>query len=436
MNNLVDEIVQSLTAQSNSGFPVEAFPDEVADVVRHYVEVKQFPVDYFATAVLSAFSSTIGRSCTLKAGPYIATANVFAMIVGAPGVNKSSAITSAYAPIYTYQQQQHEEYLQEWAAWKVLSKEEREETPEPVFSLMVLNNTTMEALVKALAASTKGCSIVADELAGWVKSLNQYRAGGDMEDYLSAWIGAPIIKSRVSGNVFVKSSLLTIIGTIQPAVLDQVSAGKEDNGFLDRFLFAFPDGVKKPYPRSVYLDPVIEGKYKHYITRLLSLDGPIELEYTQTSSEIIERWVRANIDKQNATEEDAERAIRAKYDIYIHRLALIMQMMQYAVSGYDNDCTRISDRSAQGATQLADYFLSMAEKIRLKPKSELLSGKWKEVFDMLPIDQGEFSTSDFLGLTASFEINERTAKRWIKAESENPAGVITRLRHGIYAAKN
>jgi len=67
----------------------------------------------------------------------------------------------------------------------------------PIFQHVITTDATTEALASMLAGS-KGTLLFRDELAGWVKSMDQYRSGrgADRQHFLSMWSRSPIKVDR------------------------------------------------------------------------------------------------------------------------------------------------------------------------------------------------------------------------------------------------
>ena len=123
---------------------------------------------------------------------------------------------------------------------------------------MTVTDFTVEALVPILGENPRGVVIVADELTGWVSRMNRYSEGGkggDRAFFLSGWSGANYSNDRKGdrdrGPVRLRKPFLGVVGGIPPAKLSALrgdrpgrAAGSEnDDGFLDRILFAYPEPV-------------------------------------------------------------------------------------------------------------------------------------------------------------------------------------------------
>ena len=70
---------------------------------------------------------------------------------------------------------------------------------------------------------TTGVGVFKDELAGWLKDMNKYRDGSDLEFWLSTWSGTSVNVNRLTRvGSFVENPFIPVIGGIQPAVLNEL----------------------------------------------------------------------------------------------------------------------------------------------------------------------------------------------------------------------
>ncbi|MEM3714834.1 MAG: DUF3987 domain-containing protein [Nitrososphaeria archaeon] len=387
LNNILQK-----SEEFKSQFPVDAFPDRIQQIIRHYVDIKGYPDSYLGVGILTALGISIGNSHILNTiNGYQAKGNLFAVIIGRRGFNKSEALDDSFKPIEAFTNNLYKKYKHEMEEFMMLSKKDREDRTPPFFGKPILDDVTTEAAAQQLSYYPKGCGIIVDELAGFLKSFDQYRkSGGDEQFYLSAWSNKSITIDRATkGPIRIMKPFLSIIGTIQPEVADQVFYGKEESGFLDRWLICYPERLTKPYPSQRGVDPVISGTYDTILNSLLKYKvdiddiNPIELSYTPESWDIVYDYICKSTDIENNPDTTAtEGGIRSKMDIYIHRFCLILQLAKFAC-GETSTKDIIEPHTALNAVKLANYFYSQADKKRIKERSELLSKGWKEVFDML-----------------------------------------------------
>jgi malate dehydrogenase len=105
-----------------------------------------------------------------------------------------------------------------------------------------------------------------DELAGWFKDMNKYRAGSDLEFWLSSWNGQAISLNRKSSkSAFVDKPFIPVIGGIQPDIFERFATGEnKENGFVDRMLISYPELNVERYNNNVLNEDLISW-YEAYL---------------------------------------------------------------------------------------------------------------------------------------------------------------------------
>jgi hypothetical protein len=92
---------------------------------------------------------------------------------------------------------------------------------------VVADDTTIEALAGILESNPRGVLVARDELAGWVRAMDQYKGGkgADRQIWLSLWSNAPISVDRKGSPepVIVESPWVSVTGSIQPEILPDLS---------------------------------------------------------------------------------------------------------------------------------------------------------------------------------------------------------------------
>lgn len=213
------EIVTSNVPIKDMPFPKDAFPERLIEILEHYHYYRSFPLDFFAVSVLTAAGSAFGNSHVLRTPDgYTNRANTYVMIVAQPGINKSAPLDVAYQPILAEQIRMFQKFKAQQvqdkinkSEQKVLAKEQAAEAkknakckdnaekvqPEttyqdiekenvtgnsaenagPKFIKPIMQGTTTEALIDQLSYNPHGVTILYDELAGFVNSLDKYRKG-------------------------------------------------------------------------------------------------------------------------------------------------------------------------------------------------------------------------------------------------------------------
>lgn len=236
------------------------------------------PPDFVAVPLLVAAASLVAQHVGIrpqKQTDWIERGNLWALIVGRPGIMKSPAMAQALAPIDRLEARAAEAFnAQAWqhqaeamvaklrteasvkAARAALKKNAgadvaallsaEAEGDGPVRRRYVVNDLTYEKLGEILSANPDGVLSVRDEIRGLFLSLAREESAPARAFYLQAWSGGCYTFDRIGrGTVTVDDARLSIIGGIQPGPLSELvqlaRRGAADDGMIERFLIAWPD---------------------------------------------------------------------------------------------------------------------------------------------------------------------------------------------------
>ncbi len=377
--NHVQEIQKEVEAKQNP-FPVEVFPKAVREIMTDTNESLSFPIDFIGASILYAVSVSIGNThkVEIKKG-WQENAVLYLSIVGRAGTNKSHPVSFALQPIeqrdnLKFQKYQNEK--QEYDTISTLTKKEREqqgysEPVKPIWEQHLVTDFTPEALTDVHKFNKRGIGVYADELATWFKNFNRYNKGSEEQFWLSIWSGKAIrINRKTTEPTYITKPFISVIGTIQPAVLNELADNRTGNGFLDRLLFVAPENLKKPYWSETELNPVILENWQAIISTLLDLSiiqdetgspQPEVLRFTPEAKQLLFEWQRELTDQSNKTENEAIGGINAKIEMYAVRLALILQMIRYACN--EDGKQAVGIEAVKGALKLVEYFKRTAIKV-------------------------------------------------------------------------
>jgi len=232
----------------------------------------------------------------------------------------------------------------------------------------------VEALQAVLAANFRGVLVHRDELSGWVRSMDQYRQGkgADRQFWLSAWSNDPVAVDR-KGNVeptIIEGPWLSVVGSIQPSVLSEVVAGRED-GLLDRFLLAYPepqrtrlndddisreaiDQVSQLYDKLVGLE-MREGEDGKPIPKVVPMTPDAWEVFKEISNELQ--------DEMHAPGFPARlEGTWSKSESYLARLSLILALCRVADKGGEE---QVETSDVLLASGLLDYFKGHARRVHV-----------------------------------------------------------------------
>ena len=427
-------------------FPIDVFPLPIQEIITATNENLNFPIDFIGSSLLYAVSVAVGNthSVELKKG-FQQSAVLYIAIVGRAGTTKSHPLSFAINPIIerdknTYRL--YEQQRQEFEKVDSLTKRQREkqaigEPVKPIWQKFLLSDFTPEALAEVHIFNKRGIGVYVDELAGWFKNFNRYNKGSEMEFWLSQWSGKPINIDRKTGSpIFIPLPFISVAGTIQKGILKELAKeSRTQNGFIDRVLFVIPNNLQKEYWSETDLPSLVIENWDIIISKVLNLSvmyddsmNPIPevLMFTPEAKRQLFNWQKENTDQCNKAENEAISGVFSKMDMYVLRLALILEMMRYACN--ESDKQAVSIESVQGAIKLVEYFKNSAVMV-----NSILSNA--SPLDKHPVDKQNlykalpdtFTTEKGLQIAEGLEFAERTFKNFL-----NEKELFTRITRGEY----
>lgn len=381
----VKERVQKLKEQPTSLFPLEAFPKRIQNIVNCFFETYQLPIDYHCTAILVAASTAIGNAyCAKYKSREVYPCNLFTCIVGPPGIGKTPAMRFGMYPIYNIERRYRKLHNDKMIAWQQkveLARQNNGTHPKAPKSLdMVIKDSTVEAINQILEYNPKGVVLDQDELLAWVKGMNSYRKGSDLEYFLSIWSGTPVKVTRTGKDTkWIEYPFLNVIGSVQPKMLKElISAEKTNNGFIDRILFAYPDEFVVPAETDIDVDDSVYRLYDNIIQFLHELPNEfvasrddvteeefmeinrLEIPLTPKARALYKSFRNDIVNQQNIAEEEAVMGLLSKLKQYCLRVALILELLDLA-------CNAMPREGEEGSWQ--PISIDFARKIEISPKA-------------------------------------------------------------------
>ena len=402
-------------------FPVEVYPYAVARLVDSGAKAIGCPPDFFGLPILPVAGAAIGRSVSLLLKEnYFASASIFAANIGLPGDGKSPALDVVVKPLDEIDQVFAREYAEEMVTYEdCLAKFEAEsrtqpggrgskgrrakdnETDEdvagssesaikptpPVLRRNVVRDTTTEALDQIMASNPRGLIQVLDEASSLVSSMNQYRGGkgSDRQWYLSTWSNQARTVDRKQNQNQVPTRIdqpfLCFIGGLVPDMVAELREGHgRHDGFLDRFLFAYPDQVPKPpwsnqgIPESVIAEWAEVIRRLREVPMILHEDRPVPrvVRFTPEASAVWEKLINSHRAEQSSADfPESMTGPSAKLEQYAGRITLILHMLHW-VCDSNRDPGTIPDVGpdrVRDAARLLEYFKSHIRRVHTAMKA-------------------------------------------------------------------
>lgn len=259
-------------------FPLQALPDAFRPWVDDVSQRMNCPPDFVAVPMIVSAASLVARHLGIR--PQARTdwterGNLWALIVGRPGVMKSPAMAQALAPVQRLEARAAEAYrmaidgftqakalrdlradVGRTAARSALRKNAHADVSdllkpdagddEPVRQRYVVTDTSYEKLGVLFAENPGGVLFVREEMRGLFMNLAREDSATARAFYLQAWSGGSYHFDRIErGSITIPDVRLSMIGGIQPGPLSdlmlQARRGAADDGMIERFLVAWPD---------------------------------------------------------------------------------------------------------------------------------------------------------------------------------------------------
>ena len=413
-------------------FPVEVFPKKVREIILETHKHQNFPIDYIAPCLLFVAALSCGNAAVVemqmgwKEKPLL-----YLAIVGGRGTNKTSCFDFALAPIREKDDEQYERYVSEKALYDAeFLKPLKERNPKlemPMYQQYILSDFTPEVLVRQHKANPRGLIVFFDELIGFIYSFNKYRSGADEQMWTQLFAGGGVTVNRVGADpVKIGDTCIGVFGGIQPEILPSFAKGKIQNGFVDRWLFAYPEKVPYPKFNDVDIDERIAANWTKIIQRILSLpfDGaPKVVKLSPGAKALYKEWFD-NLSNQKNNGGSSFAGLATKMDRYCGRFSLVLEVLKFGCK--ESKLLDISEDSMRGAIALSYYFIACGIKAHRKfissPVDEL-PGMQKTIYDELP---QSFETRTGLLVAERYGMPERTFKRWLSTS------LFRKITHGYY----
>lgn len=424
-------------------FPIDIFPNPFRDYIMENYTTSNLNIDFMGASLLWVMSVIIGNSMRVKVkNLWYDSACVWIACVADRGVGKTPSSRVIISPLVALNNKElanHKKAMDEYNKIKEATKKgESVSLVEPKRGQFIVGDITIEALADLHQENPKSIGMNKDELAGWIKDMNKYRSGSDLEFWLSSFNSEfSAINRKVSSNAFIKKPFIAVLGGVQPAVFDDIaSTGQfEDNGFFDRLLVCNPKTtISKWTDEEVsqdsidWYDAAIRNMYTYFndlyardpegytMTATFTKEG--KKEQTRIFDEIVE--IQNHPDTNTYV-----KAMLAKQHGNIFRMSLIINTMwAFGCTTGEIKMDEIGADSVLRAERLVKYFIAMAKKVKynrmetknIRDVADKTKGtprlKFKAMYDY-DKELNRTQVADMLGVSV------RTIRNWINEEEKN-----------------
>ena len=423
----------TFTESNKNVFPIDVIPQPFKEYIINLKETVNYPIDYTATAVFTATATAAGTNfkVLVKAG-WIENGSLFTCMIGNAGANKTHPINTMFAPIKAIDKERHERFkfaYELYSSYEKLSKKDKDEAESlfaPTLEKSVLSNFTTEILFKRLSENPRGCTVLSDELISFLEGMNNYSKSDQIGFYLSVWSNQSTTVDRVGQPIplFISNPYLSIIGGLQPRALNKgFPIDKLNNGFFQRFLFAYPENVIKQPLNDNVANEQLARKYEEFINTLFDICEPRTLTFSPAAKRYFYEWQSDNCDRVNEHQNSIKGEILSKFDNHFIRLALLLQIMS------DPDSMEISIEAVEAAKALCEYYLKCAFKVleKLQNKENYLKTLPQDKQQLFNELDESFSKSDATEIGLDLGLSESTIKRFLRDTQ-----LFKKVSHGNY----
>ena len=402
VNKQIELVKNIVINQDDLQFPIDIFPKQIQSYLSECNDTLDSSIDFMGCSMLWLTSVIIGNSIQVEVkNGWREIATVWISIVGKAGLGKTPSISNVIFPLLQANNKEIKSYIKntiKYDKFCELSEEDkksREEIKKPHKTQFIANDITLEALVDLHQESKNAIGVFKDELNGWFKDMNKYRAGSDLEFWLSTWSGKSVsLNRKTAKSSFVDKPLIPVLGGIQPSILSTFYTDEnKDNGFVDRMLLSFPDlEIEKYNTREIdedliqwYSDSII-GFYETIKNHVIKLDEEFDIEplIAKFSNETKIEWERVYNEittVQNSEEENEYmKSMLPKQKSYIPRFALLIHALNdFFDETKSGNVLDITKESFLKAEKLSKYFIAMAKKIKI---NNIENNELKKIVDL------------------------------------------------------
>lgn len=360
-------------------FPVDCLPEPVAAYAAEHAAAIGIDVSFVTLPLLATLAACIGssRSLYLKRN-YHQPATLWTATIAEPSTGKSPGWEAGTAPAAAIEKTIHVTASQEQTRYEQALAEHRQAVvdgtataangpakPEPAGQFVVAD-VTMESLVDIHQRNAK-LLLSCDELAGWLKRMDQYRPGADCEQWLSIFNGGSISVNRKTDGyrVWLPRTSICVTGTIQPKVAQELLFSERfiGNGFVARILTAAPPAAIVRWTDNEVAEQVDATLYR-LAQQLYLLPGepcgtgtqPMLLPCTDAARQAFIRWTNEAADHAEQLQPDLRNSwlkLRPTAGRFALQFAVCRQLLQHP----DGQATQPVDlESMTAGIQLAWWF--------------------------------------------------------------------------------
>jgi len=352
---VVDEEVEDLATevreltQLDRGSNLTLLPENLDTPLRGLAGALNLPVEAYYLPLLCVAAGCIPSLTRLEIDPrfqFLAPPILWGGLVGETGSGKSHIINTLTQPLKDLQAEHYQRYQHRLEAYQTALREydrrkkneDAGEPPEKPKSIsLYAANYTLEAVAQILGQQPdRGLVVTPDELAVFLRSMDAYRRGrgADRAHWLNLYNGDALkVDRKNSDQIFVRYTSVSVIGGIQPSILQKI--WQEDKEFGDglwsRFAWVRVPLVPEPDTQDAPLHnprKLLESIYRRL------LDFPPQLHVLDDDGRQLWNEWKKEINELLLSEPNEQiRATLPKTKERAARIALVLHCLDAACAG-------------------------------------------------------------------------------------------------------
>jgi hypothetical protein len=335
-------------AQLDRASGLTLLPKELDTPLRRIAEGLGIPVEAYYLVLLCVAAGLLPSQTRLMIDPrfqFSVPPILWGGLVGETGSGKTHIINTLTQPLkdlqaeysirYQHQLEDYKAALREYEKKKKEDAGDPPERPKPVS--LYASNYTMEAIGQILSQQPeRGLLVTPDELAVFLQSMDAYRGGkgADRAHWLSLYSGDALkVDRKTSDQVFVRYTSVSVVGGIQPSILQ--TFWKEDKSLGDGLWGRFA-WVKVPLvPDPDTHDGPIHNPRRllEVVYRRLQAFQPMQHELDGEGRRLWNEWKRELNEPILSEPNERIRATLPKTKERAARIALILHWLDAACAG-------------------------------------------------------------------------------------------------------